>query len=59
MKLLGIISVSSNATDQLQIRFSGFLTYNGLGKPGGTEIKWDISAFVDGVNLLGDNINTI
>jgi hypothetical protein len=30
----------------------------GTEKPGGTEIKWDTSAFADGVNLLADNIDT-
>jgi hypothetical protein len=31
----------------------------GSGKPDGSEIKWDISAYADDVSLLGDNIDAI
>jgi hypothetical protein len=36
-----------------------FRYYEGLGKPGGTEMKWDTSAagYAGDRNLLGDNKN--
>jgi hypothetical protein len=40
-----------------QLRFR-LCHYQEAGKPDGSEIKWDTSAYVD-MSLVGDNLNTL
>jgi hypothetical protein len=50
MKLLGIISMGFNITDQLLIRFSAFVTY---WKKNGSTMKQFSSLFIDFKKMYG------